>query len=643
MQNPKVKPRKAGMGENSVEKKRNKQTLNRAVQAARHQLGKSSASNPFITGGSGTRQPKHRKQVGRANQKEEDKPNTGRKQEDSKGQGPFFYVGGTSGTSLITAFCRDKGWKQILDNNRDDYYFKWSDAKVVSNYQNFQEGKQMVNQIPNKSVLTSKFGLCSSLKNNERIMNKYGRITFSRFMKLDEFYPETYRMVIKSERHAFYQAFQEGQIWISKPAESSQGKGIFLLKTLDDLKAFHEKLESTKENPYIRMCFYNSPINRIVQRYIDEPLLLEGRKFDVRSYFLIACSSPFVTFFRHGYAKLTCNEYNPNSDDLTDHLTNQFIQKKNPRYSDMKEDTVWSMEHLNDYINEKYMQAKQLPKDWVFTDFTNRIQQIVTQCFIASKARLGSKLGYFDLFGCDIMIDQNFKTNCAVLQSVVPKVLNEALDLVLEIFKKRSSGLSIMPLEALKEFVLLYNGSPKEPFMKTFKDQTAERAVVLERPQQSENSSQIKVGTTFDLMSATEPASVQRRQLPRVNTLLHPGTLPEISLVQHLCSASTGNDSNLQSSNHSAIVSSDERGLQNHAPDLGLSKRQKMYPCLRLALTKQHSASQHLHKSLQDNLFTSHASFHSLIITRNHLAPRKLHPNQLRQRLTPKQSVHALN
>ncbi|XP_072888505.1 protein polyglycylase TTLL10-like isoform X4 [Hemitrygon akajei] len=617
MQNPKVKPRKAGMGENSVEKKRNKQTLNRAVQAARHQLGKSSASNPFITGGSGTRQPKHRKQVGRANQKEEDKPNTGRKQEDSKGQGPFFYVGGTSGTSLITAFCRDKGWKQILDNNRDDYYFKWSDAKVVSNYQNFQEGKQMVNQIPNKSVLTSKFGLCSSLKNNERIMNKYGRITFSRFMKLDEFYPETYRMVIKSERHAFYQAFQEGQIWISKPAESSQGKGIFLLKTLDDLKAFHEKLESTKENPYIRMCFYNSPINRIVQRYIDEPLLLEGRKFDVRSYFLIACSSPFVTFFRHGYAKLTCNEYNPNSDDLTDHLTNQFIQKKNPRYSDMKEDTVWSMEHLNDYINEKYMQAKQLPKDWVFTDFT--------------------------VWLLEINSNPSLQTNCAVLQSVVPKVLNEALDLVLEIFKKRSSGLSIMPLEALKEFVLLYNGSPKEPFMKTFKDQTAERAVVLERPQQSENSSQIKVGTTFDLMSATEPASVQRRQLPRVNTLLHPGTLPEISLVQHLCSASTGNDSNLQSSNHSAIVSSDERGLQNHAPDLGLSKRQKMYPCLRLALTKQHSASQHLHKSLQDNLFTSHASFHSLIITRNHLAPRKLHPNQLRQRLTPKQSVHALN
>ncbi|XP_062889088.1 protein polyglycylase TTLL10-like [Mobula hypostoma] len=655
MQNPKVKPRKAGMGENSVEKKRNKQTLYRAGQAARHRLGRSPASNPFITGRSGTRQPKHRKQVGHANQKEEDKPNTGGKQEDSKGQGPFFYVGGTSGTSLIAAFCRDKGWKQILDSDRNDCYFKWSDAKIVSNYQNFQEGKQMVNQIPNNSVLTSKFGLCSSLKNNERIMNKYGRITFARFMQLDEFYPETYRMVIKSERYAFYRAFQEGQIWISKPAESSQGKGIFLLKTLDDLKAFHEKLESTEENPYVRMCFYNSPINRIVQRYIDEPLLLEGRKFDVRSYFLIACSSPFVTFFRHGYAKLTCNEYNPNSDDLTDHLTNQAVQKKNPRYSGMKEDTVWSMEHLNDYINEKYREAKQLPKDWVFTDFTKRIQQIITQCFLASKARLGSKLGYFDLFGCDIMIDQNFKvwlleinsnpslqTNCAVLQSVIPKVLNEALDLVLEIFKKSSSGLYIMPLEALKEFILLYNGSPKEPFMKTFKDRTTERAMVLERPQQSEKSSQIKAGTTFDLKSAAEPASVQRRQSPRINTLLHPGTLPEISLVQHLCSASTGHDSNLQSRNHLAIVSLDERALQNYAPEFGLSKQRTMDPCLRLALTKRHSSSQPLHKSLQDNLFTSNASFHSLIITRNHLAPRKLHPNQLRQRLTPKQSVHAL-
>ncbi|XP_067826386.1 probable beta-tubulin polyglutamylase isoform X3 [Heptranchias perlo] len=431
-------------------RKKKKQARNRAVQAVRCEVAKSPASNPSSSG-TGASQPEgseNGKQTGTAYQKTGDNVNprltNGKKQEDSKEQGPYFYIGGTNGAALIASFCENKGWKRILDNNREDYILKWCETKISANYQTFHEGKQMLNQIPNNKVLTTKFGLCSSLKDNERIMNKYGRIMFSKFMKLEEFYPETYRMDVRSERHAFYRVFQEGQIWISKPAESSQGKGIFLLRTLDDVATFFEKLESVEENPYFRMCFYNSPINRIVQRYVVKPLLLENRKFDIRSYFLIACTSPYVTFFRHGYAKLTCNEYNPNSDDLTDHLTNQFIQKKNPLYNDMKEDTIWSMERLNDYINEKYMEAKRLPKDWVFTILTKRMQQIMTQCFIATKARLGNKLGYFDLLGCDIMIDQNFKVwllemnsnpslqrNCEILKTVIPKVMNEALAILL--------------------------------------------------------------------------------------------------------------------------------------------------------------------------------------------------------------------
>ena len=58
-------------------------------------------------------------------------------------------------------------------------------------------------------------------------------------------------------------------------------------------------------------------------RYVNNPLLLEGRKFDVRSYLLIACTDPYIVFFRHGYARLTCDPYDPRSNNLTAHLTNQ--------------------------------------------------------------------------------------------------------------------------------------------------------------------------------------------------------------------------------------------------------------------------------------------------------------------------------
>ncbi|XP_067873177.1 uncharacterized protein [Heterodontus francisci] len=540
-------------------KKKKKQALDQAVEAVQHQVAPSSAFNPSNSAGTPSTQSdgsESGKQIGSANQKIGDKSTNGKKQEESKDQGPFYYIGGTNAVALIASFCESRGWKRILDNTREDYLLKWTETNIPSNYQTFHEGKQMLNQIPNNKVLTTKFGLCSSLKDNERIMNKYGRIMFS--------------------------------------------------------------------------------------KYVVEPLLLEGRKFDVRSYFLIACTSPYVTFFRHGYAKLTCNEYNPNSDDLTDHLTNQFIQKKNPLYNEMKEDTIWSMERLNDYINEKYMEAKHLPKDWVFTVFTKRMQQIMTQCFIATKARLGSKLGYFDLLGCDIMIDENFKVwlleinsnpslqiNCEILKSVIPKVMNEALDLVFEIFTKCCGGMYIMPLETQKEFVLLYNGSPKEPFEKKFKARLeyriSERATILKRPQKAENRPQIKVVTSLEFIPTADSAPTQTKAPQRFNSLLPQGPLPEISLVQHLCSGKTKVKNNLHSRGHSAGNSLEEQGQTKHGTEVCLSK-ERITAAQLPAQSKKHSAGRQLCKSLENSVMTFNASFHSLIITRTPLTPKKATP-----------------
>jgi len=37
------------------------------------------------------------------------------------------------------------------------------------------------------------------------------------------------------------------------------------------------------------------------------------------------------------------------------------------------------------------------------------MQTVIKQCFQAVKAKLDCKLGYFDLIGCDFMIDEDFK------------------------------------------------------------------------------------------------------------------------------------------------------------------------------------------------------------------------------------------
>ena len=48
----------------------------------------------------------------------------------------------------------------------------------------------------------------------------------------------------------------------------------------------------------------------------------------------------------------------------------QYVQKKHPMYSSMKEDTVWSFERLQSYIDENYAKEKELPENWVYTAFT---------------------------------------------------------------------------------------------------------------------------------------------------------------------------------------------------------------------------------------------------------------------------------
>ena len=47
-----------------------------------------------------------------------------------------------------------------------------------------------------------------------------------------------------------------------------------------------------------------------------------------------------------------------------------------------------------------------------------RMQQIMTQCFLAVKSKLDCRLGFFDLIGCDFMVDEDFKV-CEALLNIL--------------------------------------------------------------------------------------------------------------------------------------------------------------------------------------------------------------------------------
>ena len=107
-------------------------------------------------------------------------------------------------------------------------------------------------------------------------------------------------------------------MWIVKPTCSSQGKGIFIL----------DKLQYV---PRHEAC--------VISRYIDNPLLLYGHKFDLRIYVVVTCYDPLrVYVYREGLVRFATEKYvsaeNGKNEEgsVYAHLTNYSINKKNENY-----------------------------------------------------------------------------------------------------------------------------------------------------------------------------------------------------------------------------------------------------------------------------------------------------------------------
>lgn len=73
----------------------------------------------------------------------------------------------------------------------------------------------------------------------------------------------------------------------------------------------------------------------IVQSYIQNPLLINKRKFDIRVYGMLVChyGNLRAYFYEDGYLRTSSKEYiNDNFSNKYIHLTNDAIQKNSEDY-----------------------------------------------------------------------------------------------------------------------------------------------------------------------------------------------------------------------------------------------------------------------------------------------------------------------
>ena len=104
--------------------------------------------------------------------------------------------------------------------------------------------------------------------------------------------------------------------YICKPEDSSQGKGIFLTRDPDSIKATD---------------------NFVIQRYVHKPHLLDGFKYDLRIYVFVNGLNPLrIYVYEDGLVRLaTCKYEKPNEKNTGNmfmHLTNYAINKKSEAF-----------------------------------------------------------------------------------------------------------------------------------------------------------------------------------------------------------------------------------------------------------------------------------------------------------------------
>jgi tubulin--tyrosine ligase len=137
----------------------------------------------------------------------------------------------------------------------------------------------------------------------------------------------------------FRQAFdaldsEAGQrTWLTKPGEwSNRGCGIKIFNDADEVA----QRVDTKKKVWV------------IQKYIERPLLIHKRKFDIRAYCLVVQEpdgGPLRAFaFRDAYLRTTSAEYNLKDLDKMIHLNNDAVQKKGEDYGKFESANKLSLE-----------------------------------------------------------------------------------------------------------------------------------------------------------------------------------------------------------------------------------------------------------------------------------------------------------
>ncbi|XP_046665565.1 probable tubulin polyglutamylase TTLL2 [Homalodisca vitripennis] len=448
-------------------------------------------------------------------------------------KGPFVFRLNDNGTgpNLLLQVCLERGWREYNESAplKDNWNLWWRTSGFPLNHYKQLKPWQFTNHIPKASCICRKDNLSRYLKCMKKV-----------FGGIYDFSPDAYnlpleytKLVAECSRQS-QQDTQRCDVWICKPVGQSQGRGISLFKKLSEL------------------VYYS---NAVVQRYIQNPLLIGGYKFDLRLYVCVPSFRPLTVYlYKEGLARFGTEKFTLSDlDNHFAHLTNSSLNKLGPRYTEMKERVgagcKWNLRQLRHYLHQAGL------KDWLLWQ---RISSLVVLTVASQLHGIPPSNNCFEFYGFDVLIDSSLRPwllevnlspalgrDCDVDAAVKKPMLHDMFDLLgLPVC---NTGLSLFTLWSGESIRTMSNRSVSSRSSTSMDDaitgeedemavsggssrarsapHTAVTVVTVanrwrRRQHQSENQTRNKTAK-----STTSPASVsrpktQRKQTPKIGAFL---------------------------------------------------------------------------------------------------------------------------
>uniref|UniRef100_A0A8C1P9V9 Tubulin--tyrosine ligase-like protein 5 n=1 Tax=Cyprinus carpio TaxID=7962 RepID=A0A8C1P9V9_CYPCA len=286
---------------------------------------------------------------------------------------------------LVRGILVNHGFHEVHPNS-NDFNLMWTGSHLKPYLLRSLQDFQKVNHFPRSFELTRKDRL---YKNIQRMQQTHG---FQNF----HIVPQTF--VLPAEYQEFSSSFSKDKgAWIIKPVASSRGRGIYLVSSPSQIPLDE---------------------NILVSRYISNPLLIDGFKFDVRLYVLVTSYDPLLIYlYEEGLARFATVKYDHATANIKNqfmHLTNYSVNKKSSDYVSCDDPEVedygnkWSMSAMLRYLRQEGKDTTLLMgqiEDLIVKALLSAEIHIATAC----KMFVPHRCNCFELYGFDVLIDSNLK------------------------------------------------------------------------------------------------------------------------------------------------------------------------------------------------------------------------------------------